>query len=91
MLRGPLRVASHSVVSSIGSIGGGLSPPLLFHRQSLLFYIDLTDFGFSHFLRLVGLGAGGGGRGAIAIYIYIHHRGQGREGVGSWHFKRVFD
>ena len=81
MPRGPLRVASQSVVSSIGSIGGGLSPPLLFHRQSVLFYIDLTDFGFSHFLRLVGLGGGGGGEGRLRdIYIYIHHRGQGREG-----------
>ena len=73
MPRGPLRVASQSVVSSIGSIGGGLSPPLLFHRQSVLFYIDLTDFGFSHFLRLVGLGAGVGGEGRLQyIYIYIY-------------------
>ena len=83
MPRGPLRVASQSVVSSIGFIGGGLSPPLLFHRQSVLFYIDLTDFGFSHFLRLVGLGAGGGGRGAIAIYIYIYTSQRPGQG-GGW-------
>ena len=84
-----MRVASHAVVSSIGVIGGGISPPVLIVRQFMLFYTlgdDLVFVRFVRFYRSRGWGAGVRGRGCD-IYIYSSHRPGVGGGLGLCTFK----